>query len=84
MPAVCNHSDRDNRIMRLPLELPRRQCRPRRRRDGRRSRHHVAHADQPLLRPPQPALCGRCGTWVTVFEQAALCPTCGAIIVRDG
>jgi hypothetical protein len=78
----------------LALELPEDEPRPRAKRSRRRrtvvppTTDRVAPsrpsspAGAPLLRDPISTRCGLCGAAVTVFEDAAVCPSCRAIVGR--
>jgi predicted RNA-binding Zn-ribbon protein involved in translation (DUF1610 family) len=67
----------------LPIDLP-----PRKRRKRRPARKRPVR--RPVRKPSQPALfkapdvqrCGFCGATVTVLEDVASCPECGAIVAR--
>ncbi len=70
----------------LPLDLPPRQKRKRRRVRKRPVRQPRRVPTQPaLFKAPDVQRCGFCGGSVTVLEDAASCPECGAIVARtDG
>lgn len=38
--------------------------------------------DGGLIRSPQVACCGFCGTSLTIDEDVAICPSCGSIVAR--
>jgi hypothetical protein len=78
----------------LALELPQDEPSPRRKRPRRRRtvvppvtgrvapRKPASTGVSPLLRDPVNTRCGLCGAAVTVFEDAAVCPSCRAIVGR--
>jgi len=67
----------------LPLDLPPREKRKRRRHPQRAVRVRKQEPTQlTLFRAPEVQRCGFCGATVTVLQDAAACPECGGIVSR--